>query len=76
MPVCVIKNLGTYWRTNNTGIRSSAWVYVDLGSSKTIGKVRWCMGVTGMAEVSFQVPTDASTWATITTGTDSPVGAK
>ena len=27
------RNLGTYWRTNNTGIKSSAWVYVDLGAS-------------------------------------------
>jgi subtilisin len=70
------KNLGTYWRTNNTGIKPNAWVYVDLGSAKTIGAVRWCMGVTGMAK-SFQVQTstDASAWVTITTGTDSPAGA-
>jgi hypothetical protein len=68
-------DFSSYWRTNNTGIKSSAYVYVDLGSVKSIGEVRWVMGVTGMAGAfDIQITTDKSSWQTITSGTDSPAG--
>jgi hypothetical protein len=69
------KNLNTLWRTLNTGVRSSAWFYVDLGSAKPIGQIRWYMGQTGMAKAfSVQISSNASTWTTVTTGTNSPAG--
>ena len=69
------KNLSTYWRTLNTGVKSSAWFYVDLGSAKSIGQIRWYMGVTGLAKAfSVQTSNNASTWTTVTTGTNSPAG--
>ena len=69
------RNLGTYWRTNNTGVKANAWVYVDLGSSKPIGEIRWFMGATGMAkDFTIQLTNGGSVWADLTTGTDSPAG--
>ena len=52
------RNLGTYWRTNNTGIKSSAWVYVDLGSSKSVGKDQLVYGRHGHGEIVHRADFD------------------
>jgi hypothetical protein len=69
------RNFDTYWRTNNTSVKSSAYVYVDLGSVQPIGEVRWWMGATGLAnDFTIQVSPDNATWTDVGTGTDAPVG--
>lgn len=67
--------MSTVWQTNASSPPSSAWVYVDLGSAKPIGKVRWVFGVKGIADYwRIQVSNDKQTWMTLGVRRNKPVG--
>ena len=65
----------TVW-TTTTGVReNSAWVYVDLGSVKPIGTIRWLFGRSGLADaMRIQVSNDKSTWTTLAQPNNAPAG--
>jgi hypothetical protein len=76
----------TVWITDPAGDPpEDGFIYVDLGSSKSIGSVRWMFGVDGAADQwHLQISRDRRTWTTVAefgnapTGTwqEQPVGAK
>ncbi len=69
------RNMSTVWQTNASSPPNSAWVYVDLGAAKPIGKVRWVFGVKGIADYwRIQVSNDKQSWTTLGVRRNKPVG--
>ncbi len=57
---------GTFWYTNAKGTPSSAYVYLDLGATKSIGKIQWLFSKSGSADsYKIQVSNDKKTWTTV-----------
>jgi hypothetical protein len=70
-------NPGTVWRTNTSGVPSSAWVRFDLGGSRAISEIRWQFSQAGSADqFSIQVSTNGASWQTLATrGNTNAAGA-
>lgn len=69
------RDLGTYWATNVSSPPRTAYVFVDLGEVKPIGKVRWYFAVSGWApEYLVQISADRKTWTTVHTGRNPSAG--
>jgi hypothetical protein len=60
------KNLTTDWHTTVTTPPTSGYVYVDLGTTKSITGVRYVFDQTGASDaVAIQLSTNKSTWTTV-----------
>lgn len=59
---------GTFWYTTaKSGTPKSAYVYVDLGATKTIGKIQWYFAKAGSADsYKIQISNDKKSWTTVT----------
>jgi uncharacterized protein YkwD len=65
----------TSWYTLSTTPPRSAYVYVDLGSAKTIGQLQWLFSKNGSADsFKIQISSDKLTWSTLTTRTTAKAG--
>ncbi len=61
-------DLATSWRTNSSTPPSSAYVWFDLGATKSIGTIKWLFAQTGYADaLTIQASNDGVTWATLAT---------
>jgi len=65
----------TAWQTTTSSAPSSAYVWFDLGATKSVGKIQWLFAKTGSADqFKIQVSTDKSTWTTIATKGNATAG--
>jgi hypothetical protein len=61
-------NQSTDWHTTGSTPPRSAYVYFDLGSTKSISAITWMFSQTGAADSwKIQVSSNKSTWTTIET---------
>jgi len=66
----------TAWITTATTPPSYAYAYFDLGSTKSIGAIKWQFAETGYADaMQIQVSTNRSTWTTIATSGNAAAGS-
>ncbi|CAA9544537.1 MAG: CBM32 [uncultured Thermomicrobiales bacterium] len=66
----------TAWATTATTPPSSAYAYFDLGSTKSIGAIRWMFAQTGYADaMQIQVSTNRYTWTTLATTGNATAGS-
>ena len=69
--------LSTVWRTNpfRDGPPDEAWVWVDLGSRKPVGSIRWVFGQAGIGDYfEIEGSNNLLTWQYITRRNGKPVG--
>jgi len=67
---------GTFWYTTGSGTPSSAYVYLDLGASKSIGKIGWFFAKSGSADsYKIQLSNDKATWTTVSNQTNGKSGS-
>jgi hypothetical protein len=65
----------TVWMTNVDAPPRSAYVFVNLGDVKPIGKIRWIFGKTGLAdEMSIEYSNDRKTWTRLAQPNNAPAG--
>ena len=66
---------GTFWYTTGKGTPSSAYVYVDLGASKSIGKIEWLFSKSGSADsYKIQLSNDKTNWSTVSSQSNGKSG--
>jgi subtilisin len=69
--------LSTVWKTKlfKAGPPSEAWIWVDLGSAKPIGAIRWVFGEYGIGDYfEIEGSNNLRTWSYITKRSGKPVG--
>jgi hypothetical protein len=66
----------TVWITlPASGPPKNAFIYVDLGTARAIGRVRWMFGVDGGADQwQIQISSDRRTWTTVADLGNAPAG--
>jgi uncharacterized protein YkwD len=66
----------TAWSTSGGRTLSSAYIYFDLGSAKSVGQIQWLFSQNGAADrFQVQISTDKRNWTTLTTRTTAKAGA-
>src|SRR5690606_22255894 len=66
----------TSWYTTSSTRPTVAYIWFDLGATKSIGSIQWVFAQTGYADrVRIQVSTNRSTWTTLTTVGNAPAGS-
>ena len=59
-------DLGTVWRTELAELSRQAWVVLDLGRVRPVGRIRWIAGEGGLAgAMKIQVSQDGKHWRTL-----------
>lgn len=67
---------GTFWYTTGSGTPSSAYIYLDLGAAKSIGKIEWLFSKSGSADsYKIQVSNDKTNWTTISNQSNGKSGS-
>jgi hypothetical protein len=69
--------LSPVWKTKlfRGGAPDQAWVWVDLGTSRPIGTIRWVFGEAGIGDYfEIEGSNDLSSWSYITKRNGKPVG--
>jgi hypothetical protein len=74
---CYDKSTSTTWITNSSSTAPTyGYVWVDLGSKKAIGSIKWLFAQTGYADsFKIQVSNDRYTWTTIATKGNAAAGS-
>ena len=66
----------TSWYTTATKPPTAAYVYFDLGASKSIAQIKWYFSKSGSADsYQIQVSNDKRTWTKVTTKSNTKAGA-
>jgi hypothetical protein len=70
-PAAVDHDYWTRWQANS---RNSEWIYVDLGSTQQIGRIKLCWEAAYASAYSVQVSNSTTSWTTIQTVTNGAPG--
>jgi uncharacterized protein YkwD len=66
----------TAWYTTASGTPTAAYVYFDLGVSKSIAQLKWLFSKSGYSDsYKIQISSDKSTWTTISTRSNGKGGS-
>jgi uncharacterized protein YkwD len=66
----------TSWYTTNSGIPKAAYVYVDLGVTKSISTIKWLFSRGGYADsFEIQISNDKQTWTRVARRSGARAGA-